>query len=363
MKDYYKILGVSKKASASAIKKAYYNLARKHHPDKGGDEEKFKEINEAYQVLSDKKKRSQYDNFGRTFDGMNQGGGPNTQWNWGGAGFDMNSQEFDLGDILRGMGFGGMGGGNPFTQRKDFRRGKDLEIRISLSLEDVLKDTEKEIIIEKMITCPRCHGVGGEPGTKVKECFSCRGTGKVQRIRRTMLGSFTETIVCPECEGEGYQPEKPCNVCKGKGRVKGKEKIKIVIPAGVDTNQVIKIKGKGDAGIKGGEAGDLFVVFVVKKNPKFERQGDDLYMSKEINFSQAALGDKVKIKTLAGNNIILEIPSGTESGKVLKVSKKGIPHFGGHGQGSLFVQLLVKTPRRLNRKQKELFEKLKEEGL
>ena len=359
MKDYYKILGISKKATPSVIKKAYYGLARKHHPDKGGNEEKFKEINEAYQVLSNKKKRNQYDNFGRTFDGMNQGGS-NTQWNWGG-GFDMNSQGFDLGDIL-GEIFGGRGD-SPFSQKKDFRKGKDLEFRVDLSLEDVLEDKEKEVVLEKMITCPRCNGVGGEPGTKVKECFSCRGMGRVQRVRKTILGAFTETAVCPECEGEGYKPEKPCNVCKGKGRIKGKERIKIVLPAGVDTNQVIKIKGRGNAGIKGGKNGDLYVVFFVRKHPIFQRRGDDLYFSKEIVFSQAVLGDEIEIKILGGDKILLEVPKGTESGKVLRVSQKGIPHFGSRGKGDLFVKFLIKTPQKLNRKQKELLEKLKGEGL
>jgi len=358
MKDYYKILGVSKKASASAIKKAYYALAKKHHPDKGGDEKKFKEINEAYQILSDKKKRSQYDNYGRTFDGMNPGGS-NTHWNWGG--FDVNSQGFDLGDIL-GEIIGGRGQ-NPFNQKKDFRRGDDMEIRIDLSLEDVLKEREKEIILEKMITCPRCHGVGGEPGTKVKECFSCRGTGKVQRIRKTILGSFTETIICPECSGEGYSPEKACNVCRAKGRVMGKEKVKIVMPAGIDTKQVIKLQGKGGAGIKGGKSGDLYVVFFVKKHPVFQRKGDDLYVSRHVSFSEAALGAEVEIKTLGGGSVLLEIPKGVESGKVLRISEKGIPHFRGNGKGGLFVEIVVDTPQKLNRKQKELFEKLREEGL
>ena len=358
MKDYYKILGISKKASASVIKKAYYGLARKYHPDKGGDEKRFKEINEAYQVLSDKKKRDQYDNFGRTFDGMNQGGS-SSQWNWGG--FDANAQGFDLGDIL-GEIFGGRAD-NPFSQKKDLRKGKDLELRIDLSLEDALNGKKAEVVLEKMIICPRCNSVGGEPGTKIKECFSCRGTGKVQSIRRTILGTFTETTVCPECEGEGYSPEKPCNVCKGKGRIRGKEKIKIVIPAGVDTNQVIKIKGKGDAGIKGGEEGDLYVVFFVKRHSVFQRKGDDLYASKEISFSEAVLGGEVEVKTLGGDKILLEIPKGTESGKILRVSQKGIPRFGGRGKGNLFVELLLKTPQKLNRKQKDLLEKLKEEGL
>ncbi len=361
MKNYYKILGVSKKASPSEIKKAYYKLARKHHPDRGGNEERFKEINEAYQILSDKKKRKQYDSFGRTFDGAGPGQGFNTQWNWGGSGIGFGGfEDFDMGEILNEI-FGGRRGG-PFQER-DIRKGSDLKIKISLSLEDILQDTEKEIPLKKKVVCPRCSGVGGEPGTEVKECFSCRGTGKVQKIKRTILGTFTETSVCPECDGEGYRPEKPCNVCKGKGRIEGEEKVDIVIPAGVDNNQVIKIKGKGGAGIKGGKAGDLYISFFIKEHPDFKRKGDDLYLTKEINFSQAALGDKIKVKTIDGKKILLKIPQGLQSGRILKISKKGIPHFGGRGRGDLFVQLIIKTPRKLTKKQKELLKKFKEENL
>jgi molecular chaperone DnaJ len=367
MKDYYKVLGVSKDASPSKIKKAYYKLAKKHHPDKGGDEDTFKKINEAYQVLSNKKKRQQYDSFGRTFDGATgngmggMGGAGNNfyrQWSWGndGSGFD---QGFDFKDILNEI----FGGGNRYNQKSDPRRGQDIKIRINLSLEDVLTDSKKEIILEKKVVCPRCGGTGGELETKMKECFSCRGTGRVKRIRKTMLGSFTENSICPECHGRGEVPEKTCNVCKGKGRIEKEQTIKISVPAGVDTDQIIKIRGKGNAGIGDGQSGDLYVVFYVEDHPVFDRRGDNLYTQKEISFAQASLGDDIEIKTLGGKEIILEVPKGTESGKVLKIRNKGVPHFGRGGRGDLFVELKIKVPQRLTKKQKDLLQKLKKENL
>jgi len=359
MKDYYQILGVSREASQDDIKKAYYNLAHKHHPHKGGDENKFKEINEAYQVLSNKEKRDQYDRFGNVFEGGQGFPGGGFQWNWGqrpDADF-----EFDLGDLgemmeeMFGFGFSG--------KKKDVKKGSDIEIELEVSLEEALKGREKEITLEKFISCSRCQGKGAEPGTKAKECFSCRGTGQVQQIRRTPLGSFTRVSVCPECGGEGLKAEKPCNVCKGEGRIKKEEKINIFIPAGVDTNQLIKIEGKGDAGKKGSKAGDLYVRIFVKPHNLFKRKGDDLHTEVPVSFSQAALGDEVEIATLEGTKLLLKVPVGTESGKILKISGRGIPHFSGYGRGNLYVKLEVKTPKKLTRKQKELLEKLKEEGI
>ncbi len=220
-KDYYQILGVSRSASAEDIKKAYYKLAHKHHPDKGGgDENKFKEINEAYQILSDKEKRNQYDRFGRTFEGGAAGGpeGFDFQWAWGRPDADVNFDFGDLGEMVEEMfGFGG----GQRTRRKDFKKGKDIELGLEIPLEDTLKGKEKEIYLEKYITCSRCQGSGAEPGTKINECFSCRGTGEVQQIHKTFFGAVTRSTVCPECGGEGYRPDKPCNVCRGDGRVKG----------------------------------------------------------------------------------------------------------------------------------------------
>lgn len=357
MKNYYKILGISKKASKEDIKKAYYKLAHRYHPDKGGgDEKRFKEINEAYQILSDKNKRAQYDKFGRVFEGAGAPPGYDFQWSWGDPNIDFGFG--DLGKVVEEM----FGFGSP-RQKEDFKKGKSIEIITEISLEDTLRGKEKEIILEKMNSCPRCQGMGAEPGTKVKECFSCRGTGQVQQIRKTFFGSFTKYIICPECGGEGYRPEKPCNVCHGEGRMRGKQKIKFFIPAGVDTNQMIKVEGKGSAGRKGGKPGDLYIRLLIKKHPVFERKGDDLYVLLPISFSQSCLGDEIEVPTLEGNKILLKVPAGTESRKVLRISKKGIPHFSGYGRGNLYVELIVKTPKKLSKRQKELLEKLKEEGI
>jgi molecular chaperone DnaJ len=362
-KDYYQILGVEKNATAEDIKKAFHKLAHKHHPDKGGDESKFKEINEAYQILSDKDKRQQYDNFGQTFDSA--GGQPGWGFGSGGApsGWDFESMKgnfgsMDFGDILEEM----FGFGAP-RQKKESKKGKDIEVELELSLEETIKEQEKEISIYKTSVCSRCQGKGAEPGTPVNECFSCRGTGEVQKIQRTPLGSFTRYATCPECQGEGFRPEKACNVCKGEGRVKGEERIRVFIPVGVDTNQAIKIEGKGEAGRKGGRAGDLYIRLFVKEHPMFKRKGDDLYVSLPISFSQAALGAEIEAPTIEGQKILLKISEGTESGKVLRISNKGIPHFSGYGRGNLYYELIVKTPKKLSRKQKELLEELKKEGI
>lgn len=361
--DYYEVLGVPKSASQDEIKKAFHKLAHKYHPDKGGDEKKFKELNEAYQVLSNTEKRSQYDQFGRVFDrgtpGENQGQGFDFNWAWGNQ---NQNQDFDFGDLSDVfedfLGFGGRR-----TVKKDHKKGKDIQVDIEISLEQTLKETVEKINLSKTIVCHRCQGNGAEPGTKIKECFSCRGTGQVQQVKKTFLGSYTTVTVCPACQGEGTSPEKACNVCKGQGRTKGEETIDVFIPAGIDTNQVIKIEGKGEAGKKGGKTGNLYVRIFVKKHHIFERRGDDLYTLVQIGFSQAAIGDKIEVLTLENTKILLDIPAGIESGKIFKISGKGIPHFGGYGKGNLYVELKIKTPKKLSRKQKELFDQLKKEGL
>jgi len=360
-KDYYKILGVEKGASAEDIKKAYYKLAHEHHPDKkGGDEAKFKEVNEAYQTLSDTDKRAQYDRFGTTYTGgQQQQGGFNQNINWE----DIMGNSGGFGGIedifeMFGEGFGGQR-----KKPKDVRKGKNLEVILELDLESIMHNQEREIFITKNVTCSRCEGTGAEPGTNVKECFTCRGAGMVQQIRKTIFGTISQQVVCPECRGEGTKPEHPCNVCHGEGRIKKEEGIKINIPAGVDNNQIIKVKGKGEAGKRGGEAGDLYVRIAIKPHRIFERNGDDIYLRQNITFSQAALGDKIKVPTLEKENIIVKVPSGTESGKILKVSKKGIPHFSSIGVGNMYIQLDVETPEKITKRQKELLEELKKEGL
>ncbi len=358
-KDFYQILGISRDASPDEVRKAYRKLAHKHHPDKGGDEKKFKEINEAYQILSDKEKRSQYDRFGRVFEGgVGADPGSDFQWAWGRPemGFDFDFE--DLGDVMEEI----FGFGTP-RRKKDLRRGKNIEVGMEVSLEDVLQGKEKEISLSKPIICSRCQGTGAEPSTSIKECFSCRGTGQVQQIKKTPFGSFTHYVTCPECGGEGFRPEKPCNVCQGEGRAKGEEKIKIFIPAGVDGNQVIKIEEKGEAGKRGGRPGDLYVRIFVKPHPAFKRKGDDLHVKVPVSFSQAVLGDEIETSTLSGTKILLKVPAGTESGKILRISGKGIPHFSGYGRGDMYVELVIKIPKRLTKKQKELLEKLREEDI
>jgi len=356
--DYYELLGVAKTASQDEIKKAFHKLAHKYHPDKGGDEKKFKEINEAYQVLSDTSKRAQYDQYGRVFD---QGGAPGGEQGWAWGSRPQGDVEFDMGDL--GDIFEQFFGGGRKQSKKDPRKGKDIQVDIELPLEKVLKETVEKITISKQVTCNRCQGTGAEPNTKIKECFSCRGAGQVQQVQKTVFGSYTTLATCPECKGEGTIPEKPCNVCHGEGRTKGTETIEIRVPEGIDSNQVIRVDGKGEAGKKAGKAGNLFARIYIKKHPVFERRADDLFTHVEINFSQAALGDEIEMKSLEGTNLLVEVPAGTETGKVLRISGKGIPHFGGYGRGNLYIEFKVKTPKKLSRKQKELFDKLKEEGL
>jgi len=370
--DYYELLGVQKTASQDEIKKAFHKLAHKYHPDKGGDERKFKEINEAYQVLSDTTKRQQYDQFGRVFDGQPSGdadGNPFGSWSWGnpsaGAGQDVEFDFGDIGNIFEDFFGGGAGpfGGTRRASRKDTKRGKDIQVDIEISLEQTLKSFVEKIDLSKYIICQRCGGNGAEPDTKIKECFSCRGTGQVQQVRKTVLGSYTTVATCPACKGEGTTPEKPCNVCKGDGRIKGTETIEVHIPSGIDSSQVIKIDGKGEAGKKGGKTGNLFVRIFVKQHSVFERRGDDLFVQTEISFSQATLGDEVEIKALEGTALLIQVPSGTESGKVLRISGKGVPHFNGFGRGHLYVELKVKTPKKLTREQKDLLKEFKKQGL
>ncbi|MDP2820643.1 MAG: molecular chaperone DnaJ [bacterium] len=368
MKDYYKILGISKTASVEEIKKAYRKLAHEYHPDKGGDEAKFKEISEAYQVLSDKEKRTQYDQFGRVFEGNMPGGAGQ-----GGFGFEgMNfgdfwqnfegqaGMNFDFGDIFEDF-FGFSRPGQ--KAKKSKKKGNDISVDLEMNLEDILKDQKKKIKIKKWVGCSRCQGSGAEPGSKVKECFTCRGTGTVQEIRKIFLGNIVRQVVCPQCKGEGTIPEKFCNVCGGEGRTKQEETIEIFIPKGVDANQVVKISGKGDSGRRGGQNGDLYIRILVKPHKIFKRKGDNVYLRVLIPLTTAVLGGEIAVPTPEGGEIVLKIPSGTESGKILRISKKGIPHFSGYGVGDMFIELEINVPKNLTKKQKELLEKLKEEGV
>ncbi len=361
-KNYYEILGVDRGASDEEIKKAFRKLAHQYHPDKtGGDEIKFKEINEAYQVLSDKQKRSQYDQFGSTFEGAQSGAG-------GFGGFDFSgfggangfNFEGDLGDIFGDIfGARNAGGARP-------GRGQDVPVDVELGLEEALMGVEKEVRIFVASACQKCDGTGAEPGSKLEECKTCGGSGQVQRQRRTMFGVFAQNEICPDCRGTGERPEKNCTKCGGDGRVKEERTIKVKIPAGIADGQTIRMDGQGEAGYrpagKGAAAGDLYITVHVRRHPDFERRGDDLFSRLEVSFTQAALGDSVAAPTLKGK-IKLKIPSGIQSGKVIKIKGAGMPHLEGRGEGDLYITIQIKTPENLSRRQKNLLEELRKEGL
>lgn len=361
-KDYYKILGVARDANINEIKTAYRKLAHKYHPDKGGDAEKFKEINEAYQVLGNQEKRSQYDRFGQAFEaraGQGQGGFSGQDgWFWGRPDANFDFEFGDLGDVMEEM----FGFSEP-KKKKDIKKGKDIRIDVEITLEEAYSGVEKEFSLARNGQCVRCSGSGAEPDTKIKECFSCRGTGQVQQIKKTFLGSFTKYAVCPECGGEGYKPEKPCNVCKGEGRIREEKKMKINIPAGVDSSQTIRVEGAGEAGKRGGRFGDLYLRIYIEQHKLFERKGDDLFVKMSIGITEAALGAEVKVSTIEGKDILLSVPAGTPAKKVFRVSGKGMPHFRGYGRGDMYVDMEVGIPKKLTRKQKELLEDLRREGL
>ncbi len=361
MENYYKILGIKKDASGDEIKKAYRKLAHKYHPDKtGGNEIKFKEINEAYQVLSNTNKRRQYDTFGS--DNQQSNSGFNSTWAWGSGAqqTEFNDVEFDtggLGDIFQEF-FGKK------SKKRNIKKGKDVKVSFEISLEETLTEIKEEISIKKFMICNRCFGSGAEPKTKINECFTCRGIGEVQEIKKTFLGSFTAYVICPDCEGIGQKPEKKCNICEGEGRIKEKENIKIIIPAGIDNNQIIKIAGRGEAGKRGGQSGDLYVEIFIKEHPTFKRKGDDIYMILLITFTQAVLGDQVKISLLEKNKKAdFKIPAGTKHGKIFKVANKGIPRFSGWGRGDMYIVLTIITPNKITEEQRKLLEKLRKEGL
>jgi len=372
-KDYYKILGVSKGANKEEIKQAFRKLAQQHHPDKGGDEKKFKEINEAYSVLSNDEKRQQYDQFGSTFDQAGFGGG-GMSWedifrNYSSQGQNV---EFDLGDIFGGGSFSDIfsqffsaqggpasGGGRRRSSRE---HGKDIVVDIEISLEEAFMGVEKEIKLRKMVVCPHCRGTGGEPGSGKRKCPECDGAGQVQQTKRTFFGTFSQIITCPKCFGKGEIHEKECRECRGAGRVNEIETIKIDLPAGVDNEQTIKITGKGEAAKRGGIAGDLYVRVHLKPHKIFTRKRDDIYCDAEIKFSQAVLGDKIDVPTLE-EELKLKIPAGTETGKLFRLASKGMPRLNGYGHGDQYIRIRIKVPKKLSRKEEELIEKLKEEGL
>jgi molecular chaperone DnaJ len=357
-KNYYETLGVDKNASKDELKKAFHKLAHKHHPDKNkGDDKKFKEINEAYQVLSDDKKRSSYDQFGSAdgpqgFGGQGYGGGQGGFGGFdfsGGQGFDMG----DLGDIFGDI-FGGGG------RRQATRKGRDMEVLIDLSFEDSIFGVKRKIKLNRQSVCNTCKGSGGKPGTKMDTCKVCSGQGQVREVKRSILGNFSSVKTCENCYGSGKIPSSKCSDCNGNGIRKQEEEIEINIPAGINAGEMIRMQGLGEA-LRGGNTGDLYIKMNIKKHNLFKRDGLNLMMDLEIKLTDALLGMNYKLKTLEGDTLDVKIPEGINHNEMLRVRGRGVPS--NRGRGDIIIKIQVKMPTRLGRNSKELIEKLKAEGL
>lgn len=353
-RDYYEVLGVEKNASADEIKKAFRKAAVKHHPDKvGGDETKFKEINEAYEVLKDQQKRQRYDQFGHAGVGGNTGSGA------GGnpfEGFGGQNVHFDFGDGGLGDIFGQFFGGGQ-QQRRGPARGRDVETTLSLSFEQAIFGVEEQIELDMEDECSHCHGTTVEPGHSMKTCPTCKGAGQQARVMNTIFGQIQQAVTCETCKGRGSIPEKVCTVCRGKGTERRKQKMTLKVPAGIDDGSTIRLKDRGEA-IGGGERGDLYVHIRVRAHKKFTREGDIILSEEHVSMIDAALGTEIDVTTVDGN-VRMKIPAGTQSGTDFKLSSHGVPHMRSGARGAHIVSIVVDTPTKLSKKQKELLEEFK----
>ncbi|RLD67836.1 MAG: molecular chaperone DnaJ [Bacteroidetes bacterium] len=355
-RDFYEILDVSKSATAEEIKKAYRKKAIQFHPDKNqGDasaEEKFKQAAEAYEVLSDQNKRSRYDQFGHAgMSGAAGGGG-----GFGGGHMNMEDIFSQFGDIFGG-GFGGFGGGQSSRGRR-VNRGSNLRVRVKLTIKDIAHGTEKKIKVNKFIACDSCSGTGAENGSSYSSCSTCNGSGHVTRVQQTFLGHMQTQSVCPNCGGEGQIITHKCKSCNGNGITKGEEVITINIPAGVEDGMQLSVSGKGNAAARGGINGDLIVVIEIKPHEQLKRDGQNLLYDHYISIPDAALGTTIEIPTVDGKAKI-NIPAGTQAGKVFRLRSKGLPSVEYHGQGDLLVNINVWTPQSLSKEETEMMEKMR----
>ena len=355
-RDYYEVLGVSRGASEDEIKKAYKKMARKYHPDLNpGDktaEEKFKEVNEAYEVLSDADKKARYDQYGHA------GVDPNFGAGGFGGGFDGSFDFGDLGDIF-GSFFGGGFGGGRRTKPNAPQRGESIRMSIAISFEEAAFGCEKAVTVERYETCDTCHGNGCAPGTSPEVCPDCHGTGTVQVRRQTPMGVFATSSPCPKCGGKGRIIHQPCKDCRGSGMVRKKKTIQASIPAGIDNGQTISIRGQGNAGKNGGPAGDLLITITVRPHELFRREGTSVLCEAPITFTQAVLGAELEIPTIDGK-VKYTLPEGTQSGTTFRLKGKGIPSINGRGRGDQYVTVYIETPKNLNKEQKEALKKFAE---
>jgi len=366
-RDYYQILGVGKNASNDEIRRAYRKLAHEFHPDKSnGDAAKFREVNEAYEALSDDTKRAQYDRFGQTFEQARAQGGAGGFGGFSdfsdfaknfGEGFargPYSGAEFDFGDIFSDI----FGGGARQGRRQ---QGVDLEMALAIEFLESVFGATKEIELEKRDACPACAGSGAAPGSKIITCPKCHGQGQIVTHQKTILGSFQRAMTCDRCQGSGKVPEKECPECKGIGVKKQHKKIKVIIPPGIDSGQRLRLTGEGEMGYRGSKPGDLYIEIRVKPHAEFKRVGSDILSEAPVSFYQAALGAEAEVNTVDGP-VMLKVPSGTQSGKVLRLKGKGVPHLEGKGRGDHLVTVRVVTPQKLTRKEKEILKQLEEEG-
>lgn len=353
-RDYYEVLGVEKGATDDEIKKAYRKLAKKYHPDMNpGDkeaEQKFKEANEAYEVLSDSQKRSRYDAYGHAGVDPSYGAGGGGGY----AGFDGGFG--DISDIFESF-FGGMGGMGGGARRRGPQPGSDIQMSMAISFEEAAFGVTRQVDVPKIDQCDACGGSGAERGTTAEKCPTCNGTGQVRVSQRTAFGSFSTARPCTNCGGTGKIIKSPCKQCGGKGKVRRTRKVDVHIPAGIDDGQTVYLRGQGNAGDQGAPAGDLLVTVTVRPHPIFERQGSDVYCEIPITFTQAALGAEIEVPTLYGK-VSYTVPEGTQTGTMFRLRDKGMPRVQGSGKGSQFVTVTVEVPKKLNNRQKELLREL-----
>jgi len=359
-KDYYELLGISKNASETEIKRAYRKLALKYHPDKAPEdkkkeyEEKFKEISRAYGILSDKEKKAQYDQYGEAFDQGPAGQGFSQQ------DFHSFHDAFGGADNFEDLGFGRIFEeifGNRARAGRNKQQGQDLVVDIEIDLKDAFHGIKKDIDLRKMVTCSKCNGKGGK---KIKKCSVCNGSGYEQIRNEGLFGMFIQQRLCSKCDGRGEISEENCPECRGQGRIKQPTKIEVDIPAGIDNRQTLKLSEQGDAALYGGESGDLYVNIHIKPHKYFQRQGDDLIINLDISFSQATLGDKIEIPTLEDSIIKLKVPAGIQPGEMIKLKGKGMPRLYNKSKGNLIAKIQVVIPKKISRRQKEIIEELKE---
>lgn len=358
-RDYYEVLGVSKGATDDEIKKAYRKLARKYHPDLNKDNpeaaEKFKEIGEAYEILSDKDKRARYDQFGFAGVDPNYGAGQG-----GGFGGGFGFEDVDLGDIFGSFFGGGFGGGGSRTNRANApRQGESIRRTVMLSFEEAAFGCEKEIEIDRVEQCTECGGTGAEKGYTPETCSNCHGTGTVKQTQRTPFGAFSSTGPCPNCRGTGKIIKKPCKKCRGTGQERRTRKLSVKIPAGIDDGQSVALRGQGGAGINGGPAGDVIVTVSIRPHPLFQRDGYDVWCEVPISYAQACLGDKLIVPTIDGK-VEYTMPAGTQPGTVFRMRGKGIQAVNGRGRGDQFVKVTLEVPKALSDHQKDLLRKLED---